>query len=125
MYYIETVIKNKTIYDSLDLFGKAKSLYGISYSFSMKNFENFAINLFDIYKYNNEIYKYRQDVRIFLEHAIVSNIEKGKKILTLEDISDSIWNVKTNSDKDNCRILSVPLYKIKKMQEEIILRMKI
>ena len=113
MYYIETVIKNKTIYDSLDLFGKAKSLYGISYSFSMKNFENFAINLFDIYKY-------RQDVRIFLEHAIVSNIEKGKKILTLEDISDSIWNVKTNSDKDNCRILSVPLYKIKKMQEEII-----
>ena len=32
-------------------------------------------------KYNNEIYKYRQDVRIFLEHAIVSNIEKGKKIL--------------------------------------------
>lgn len=120
MYYIETVIKNKTIYDGLDLFGKAKSLYGISYSFSMKNFENFAINLFDVYKYNNEIYKYRQDVRIFLEHAIVSNIEKGKKILTLEDISDSIWNVKTNSDKDNCRILSVPLHKIKRMQEEII-----
>ena len=49
MYYIETVIKNKTIYDGLDLFGKAKSLYGISYSFSMKNFESFAINLFDIY----------------------------------------------------------------------------
>ena len=118
MYYFESVIKNKTIYDGFDLFGRAKSLYGISYSFSMKNFENFANNLFDIYKYNNEIYKYSEDVHIFLEHAIVSNIEKGKKILTLEDIRDSIWNIKTNSDKDNCRILSMPLHKVKKCRRD-------
>lgn len=118
MYYFETVIKNKTIYDGLYLFGRAKSLYDISYDFSMKSFESFANDLFDIYKYNNEIYKYSEDVHIFLEHAILSNVEKDKKRLTLEDIRDSIWDVKTNSDKDNCRILSVPLHKIKKCRRD-------
>ena len=119
MYCFENIIKNKCISDGFNLLAHAKFLYGMTYDFGTRDFENFTSNLFDVYKYHNEIYKYSDDMHTFLEHAIVANIESGKRVLTLEDIRDAIWSINSNNE-DNCKVVSATLHKIKRRQVEMV-----
>ncbi len=124
MHNISDFIKSRTIRNSVELFSAAHFSYGVNCDFDSGKFENFINNTYSIYEYHNEIYKYEKDMGTFLGHAIATSIEKGKKRITIEDILDSIWEVKTSdtitngSEKASSnKVISSASYKIKKIQE--------
>ncbi len=95
------IIKNNTFRDSVELFDTYSSFYNVKFDFSYNEFENFINNLYMLYEDHKEIYKYRSDMQQFLLYAIDNKTKCSKKIITLEDILDSIYEIKTNKDDNN------------------------
>ncbi len=124
MYNISDFIKNRTIHKSVELFSIARISFGISCDFSSAEFEKLIDEIYKLYEYHNDIYKYEEDIDIFLRYTIMNGIRNGRKKITSEDILDSIWEVKTNRNLNpssiglnSGKIVSIAAYKIKKNQE--------
>ena len=100
IYEYSKIIKNNTYNDGINLFNIIPYFYNVELVFSANEFRNFLNNLYNIYEYHNEIYKYRDDVKKYLIHAINSKQKSDNKKLVIEDILDSIWEVKTSEDND-------------------------
>ncbi len=121
MYYIKDTIQNKTMGDSIKFFSEIYFLYGIETKFTYKKFENFISNLYDIYQFRGEIYKYREDVRLFLGNALIITIMEGRTNITIENILDSIWDIKSkaevgsnlsfNNSKASCNLCMIKNYR--------------
>lgn len=127
MYRISDFIKNRTIRKSVELFNIANLSFGVECSFSLGKFENFIDNTYKLYEYNNEVFKYEEDIDTFLRYTIMKKVFNNKRRITIENILDSIWEVKTNDDLtpssiefNNGKTVSITAYKIKRKSGEIL-----
>lgn len=91
--------KEKVYNNSILYFSYVSYLYDIEIDITIKKLKNFNDNLFDIYKRKQEIYKYENDMILFLETAVSNTISNNRKILNLETILDSIFEIKTKEEK--------------------------
>lgn len=108
------LIVKKAISKNLDIIGDASLVHGIATSFSKREFFDFHYDVFDIYEYHNEVYKYMEELELSIIVALENNIYNHKK-LSLEDIRDGIFYVKTVDDNkfSNIRVFN----KIKYLKE--------
>ncbi len=72
---------------------------GIQLGFSMHEFESLNNNLYQLYQFKGEITHYIGDMDLFITNAIVAQMESSSRVLNLEDILDSIWDITVNKDK--------------------------
>lgn len=124
MYNISDFIKNRTIRKSVELFSIANISCGVNCEFSSGEFENFIDTTYDLYEYHNRIYQYEEDIDAFIRYTIMKKISNNKRKITIENILDSIWEVKTNDNLtpssigfNSAQVTSLAAYKIKKNQE--------
>ena len=90
-------IRQDKVYESSVRFLKNTSaFYEIDYDFSLDRFRNLHNNLYDIYKYENKIYRYQEDVELFLKMTFFDAINSNKKSIKISDILDGIFICKTN-----------------------------
>lgn len=111
---LRKLIINKAVSKNLKAISDASAIYGMNIDFSREKFLDFHYNLFDIYEYHNEIYKYMDELELSIIVAITNSMYNNKK-LSLEDIRDGIFYVKSlNKDEfSNIKILN----KIKYLKE--------
>lgn len=96
--------KEKVYNNSILYFSYVSYLYEIEIDITRRNFKKFNDVLFDIYKRKNEIYKYENDMVLFLETAVSNTVSNNKKRLNLETILDSIFEIKTNNKNNYQKI---------------------
>ena len=111
------LIKSKVISNSVGFLGDISSNYGISYDFSYADFVKFNNNLFSMYEYKKEIYKYEEDMEMFLIATMIDSIENNKKKISIEDILDGIFLVRTSNYEDNMKLRNKSLTKIIRIEE--------
>lgn len=124
MYRISNFIKNRTIRKSVELFNIANISCGVYCDFSSGEFENFIDNTYNLYEYHNKVHQYEEDIDTFIRYTIMKKVSINKRKITIENILDSIWEVKTNDDLtpssigfNSAQVTSLAAYKIKKNQE--------
>lgn len=116
VYRYKDIIKNDVYNYGINLINYASELYGINFDFGCEKYKKFLNDMWSTYKYKQEIYNYKQEMKDILDYAIATNMEKNKKIVTIVDLIDSIYEIKTNSVKDE-KIVNMALYKVKSIQE--------
>lgn len=114
VYEFRDLIVKKAISKNLEIIGDASLVHGIATNFSKREFFDFHYDIFDIYEYHNEVYKYMEELELSIIVALENNRYNHKK-LSLEDIRDGIFYVKTvdNNKFSNSGIFS----KIKYLKE--------
>lgn len=91
-------LKKRVLSTSKERFNQSL-VCGIKLGFSMQEFESFNQTLYQLYQSKQNILRYVEDMDLFVTNAIISKIESPNKVLKLEDILDSIWDVTVNKDK--------------------------
>lgn len=99
IYEFGKVIKEKVISNSMKLICDASNSYGINFDFEFSDFVRLSDNLYNVYEYKQEVYKYEQDMDVFLTFTIINSVETGKENVKIEDILDTIYEVKTTDEK--------------------------
>ncbi len=91
-------LKKRVLISSEEMFNKSLT-HGIKLGFSMQEFEAFNQTIYQLYQSKKNTAHYVENMNLFITNAITSKIESPNRVLKLEDILDSIWDVTVNKDK--------------------------
>ena len=111
IYNFSDLIKSKVIANSVGFLYDISIDYDISYEFSYTEFVRFNNNLFSMYEYRKDVYKYEEDMKFFLIATMIDAKENNKKKISIEDILDGIFLVRTNNYEDNKKLRNKALTK--------------
>lgn len=91
-------LKKRVLSTSKERFNQSLAC-GIKLGFSMQEFESFNQTLYQLYQFKKNVIHYVEDMDLFITNAIISKMESPNRVLKLEDILDSIWDITVNKDK--------------------------
>lgn len=85
-------IKEKVLYQSKTLLLQAEG-YGMKLDFSIHRLKELNNDLYTIYQYHQRVCFYEEEMNLIITNALFKKIESKNRILKLEDILDSVWDV--------------------------------
>lgn len=97
---ISDIAEKKAFDNSLSFFLYAKGTWGVQINISKESYTNLLHGIYQIHAIHKKTYQYEENIKKYLEMALINSIEDRSYTIKKESILDGIFDIETKTEEE-------------------------